>query len=138
MLNRLQKLKFMVALREPKKQNAAHCEVFEIPLSILLILPVSLAVADDIKTNYGKEYRNATVTRVEPDGIMIKLSGGLLKIPFKDLSDELKQKYHYNSEQAGKFVANTAAQINAHNANADPKQSEANLVPLVTIFAIIK
>ena len=74
------------------------------PLSILLVLPVSLALADDIKTNYGKEYKNATVTRVEPDGIMVKFSGGLVKIPFKDLSDELKQKYHYNSEEAQKFL----------------------------------
>jgi len=60
-------------------------------LSILVSLPVSLIFADDIKTNNGKEYKNAIVSRVEPDGIMIKFSGGLVKIPFTDLSEELKQ-----------------------------------------------
>ena len=111
------------------------------PLSILLILPVSLALADDIKTNYGKEYRNATVTRVEPDGITIKFSGGLVKIPFKDLSDELKQRYHYNPKEAQKFAADTAAQINANNAIAPSKQQDQNadkLLQQVMIFAVVK
>src|SRR5205823_3031235 len=110
-------------------------------LSILVALPVSLALADDIKTNYGKEYKNATVTRVEPDGIMVKFSGGLVKIPFKDLSDELKQKYHYNSEEVQKFVADTAARINATNAIANAKQEHQDaekLLQQVMIFAIVK
>src|SRR5438094_10614203 len=91
-------------------------------LAIIATLSAAIALADDIKTNYGKEYKNATVTRVEPDGIMVKFSGGLVKIPFKDLSDELKQKYHYNSEEAQKFVADAAARIDATNAIANGKQ----------------
>ena len=110
-------------------------------LAIIATLSAAIALADDIKTNNGKEYKNATVTRVEPDGIMVKFSGGLVKIPFKDLSDELKQKYHYNSEEAQKFAADTAARINATNAIANAKQEHqdaAKLLQQVMIFAIIK
>jgi hypothetical protein len=38
----------------------------------------SLALADDFKTINGKEYKNVTVSRVEPDGIVIRTSSGIL------------------------------------------------------------
>jgi len=42
-------------------------------LALVLILCFgSLAFADDFKTVSGKEYKNVTVSRVEPDGIVIK------------------------------------------------------------------
>ena len=39
-------------------------------LVILAALSTSLVLADDINTINGKEYKDATVTRVEPDGIV--------------------------------------------------------------------
>ncbi len=39
---------------------------------VLIVCFASIAVADDFKTINGKEYKNATVTRVEPDGIVLK------------------------------------------------------------------
>jgi hypothetical protein len=36
------------------------------------MLSVSLALADDFKTINGKEYKDATVTRAEADGIVVK------------------------------------------------------------------
>jgi hypothetical protein len=57
---------------------------------VLAMLSASLAVADDFKTSNGKEYKNATVTRVEPDGIVIKFSGGIVKLPFTDLPEEMR------------------------------------------------
>jgi hypothetical protein len=107
-------------------------------LAVSAALSASLALADDIKTNNGKEYKNATVSRVEPDGIMVKFSGGLVKIPFTDLSEELKQRYHYNSEEARKFAADNAAHINANNAIAGAKQNADSLLQQVTIFAIVE
>jgi hypothetical protein len=53
----------------------------QIPLVILATLSTSLALADDFKTNSGKEYKNATVTRAEPDGIVIKFAGGMERFP---------------------------------------------------------
>ena len=36
----------------------------------------SIALAEDFKTVNGKEYKNATVARVEPDGIALKSKSG--------------------------------------------------------------
>jgi len=43
----------------------------------LTALSASLALADDFKTVSGKEYKNATVSRVEADGIVIRTKGDL-------------------------------------------------------------
>ena len=90
-------------------------------LAILAALSVSLALSDDFKTLNGKEYKKATVSRVEPDGITLKFSGGIVKIPFVDLPEELKQKYHYNPDEAWKFAA---AQIKLEATQDRPRQAE--------------
>ena len=75
-------------------------------LALFLILCFgSLASADDFKTINGKEYKNVTVSRVEPDGIVIKFSGGIVKIPFTELSPEIQKKYGYDSQAAGAYSA---------------------------------
>ena len=48
----------------------------------IFALSASLALAEDLRTTKGKEYKNATVSRVEPDGIVIKFKGGIVKILF--------------------------------------------------------
>ncbi|PYL70082.1 MAG: hypothetical protein DMF22_10235, partial [Verrucomicrobia bacterium] len=132
-------------------------------LAILATLFASIALADDFKTVNGKEYKNATLSRVEPDGIVIKFSGGIVKIPFTELSKELQEKYNYNAEAAEKFTAESAEEIKAANAKAaelkarvdaerdqerkasaadyESKQLEKQadkVLPQITIFAIIK
>ena len=52
----------------------------KVTLAILAALSASIALADDFKTIEGKEYKNVTVSRVEPDGIVVKFSGGIVKI----------------------------------------------------------
>src|SRR5437762_1763797 len=61
------------------------------------------AVAEDFKTVEGKEYKNATVSRVEPDGIVITFSRGIVKLPFTELSREIQKKYGYDSQAAADF-----------------------------------
>ena len=68
-------------------------------LSKILILTVCLAsvsLADDFKTVDGKEYKNAKVSRVEPDGIVITFSGGIVKLPFAELSPEVQKRYGFD------------------------------------------
>src|SRR5207247_5137 len=68
-------------------------------LSKILILTVCLAsvsLADDFKTFDGKEYKNAKVSRVEPDGIVITFSGGIVKLPFAELSPEVQKRYGFD------------------------------------------
>jgi uncharacterized protein YeaO (DUF488 family) len=91
----------------------------------LAALSASIALADDFKTIDGKEYKNVTVSRVEPDGVVIKFSGGIVKIPFTELSKELQEKYHYDPGAAQKFAIQTAEEIKAANANAEELRKKA-------------
>src|SRR6266481_2797092 len=70
---------------------------------ILIVCLASVALADDFKTISGKEYKNATVSRVQPDGIVITFSGGIVKIPFTELSPEIQMKYGYDPKAAEDF-----------------------------------
>lgn len=65
------------------------------PLLILTILPASLAPAEDFKTVAGKEYKHATVERVEPDGIVLMTKTGISKVYFVELPADVQQRFHY-------------------------------------------
>jgi hypothetical protein len=64
-------------------------------LAILATLSVSTALAEDFKTTNGKEYKDATITRVEGDGIVIRTKTGISKIYFVELPKDVQQKFHY-------------------------------------------
>src|SRR5215470_17257357 len=66
-------------------------------LLILVTTSASLALADDFKTIKGKEYKNATVSRVEADGIVIKTKTGISKIYFVELPKDVQERFHYGS-----------------------------------------
>src|SRR2546429_53320 len=61
--------------------------------------------ADYFKTVDGKEYKKATVSRLEPDGIVIIFSGGIVKLPFVELSPDVQTKYGYDSKAAAAYAA---------------------------------
>ena len=65
-------------------------------LVILVVCFVSLALADDFKTVNGKEYKNVTVSRVEPDGIVLKGKSGISKVYFVELPKDVQERFHYN------------------------------------------
>jgi chromosome segregation ATPase len=80
-----------------------------------LILPfISAAFADDFKTLNGKEYKDATVTRVEPDGIVVKTKSGVTKVYFAELPKEVQERFHYDSEKAVSYSAEQAANYAAY------------------------
>jgi hypothetical protein len=72
-------------------------------VSGFLFLCALVTGAENIRTIDGKEYKNITVSRAEPDGIVIKVSYGIIKIPFEELSTELQRKYNYNPDLAQKY-----------------------------------
>jgi hypothetical protein len=85
-------------------------------LAILAALSPSLALADDFKTINGKEYKSATVSRVEADGIVIRTNGGISKVYFTELPKDVQERFHYDSAQGAHLTADreaTAAQQNA-------------------------
>ena len=77
----------------------------ETALAILAALCASIALADDFKTINGKEYKNVTVSRVEPDGIVLKTSSGISKIHFTELPKEVQQRFNYNPDKAAEYSA---------------------------------
>jgi hypothetical protein len=67
----------------------------------VLVVLYSSAFADDFRTLDGKEYKDATVTRVEPDGIVVKTKSGISKLYFTQLPTEVHDRFlgNYGSEQ---------------------------------------
>ena len=80
-------------------------------IAILAALSVSLALADDFKTNNGKEYKDATVTQVEPDGIVVKTKSGISKLYFQELPKHVQQRFNYDPQQAAAYSAQQNAAI---------------------------
>ncbi len=74
-------------------------------IALLLMSIAGVAVCEDIKTLDHKVYKNATITRTEPDGIVIQYSAGIVKIPFTDLPEEFSKRYDYDPEEAKTFKA---------------------------------
>ena len=78
---------------------------WQIALAIFASLSASLALADDFKTVSGKEYNNATVSRVEADGIVIRTKRGISKVYFTELPKDVQERFHHGSATAtGKAV----------------------------------
>src|SRR5438874_2651448 len=71
----------------------------------ILCFASAVVFADDFKTVDGKEYKNAKVSRVEPDGIVITFSGGIVKLPFIELPPDVQTKYGYDSKAAAAYSA---------------------------------
>jgi len=65
----------------------------QITLVILATLSASFALAEDFTTINGKEYKDATVSRVEPDGIVLKTKLGISKVYFTELPKEVQERF---------------------------------------------
>jgi hypothetical protein len=80
-------------------------------LVFLLVPLTSVALADDFKTLNGKEYKDVTVTRVEPDGIVVTSKSGISKIYFTELPKDVQQHFGYDSQKAGDYSARQSAGV---------------------------
>src|SRR5690348_11639831 len=93
---------FVIAVWRANTQNPRmNCR--NTIIAIVAALSASLALADDFKTMDGKEYKDATVTRVEPDGIVVKVQSGISKLYFGELPKEVQQRFNYNPQQASAY-----------------------------------
>jgi thiol-disulfide isomerase/thioredoxin len=71
----------------------------------LFLCFTTLAVADDFKLVSGKEYKDVTVIRVEPDGIVLKAKSGISKVYFAELPKDVQERFHYNAAIASAYSA---------------------------------
>jgi hypothetical protein len=69
----------------------------------------SAASAEDFKTINGKEYKNATIRGIEPDGIVLKTKSAVIKIYFAELPKDVQERFHYDSEKATSYSGEQAA-----------------------------
>jgi thiol-disulfide isomerase/thioredoxin len=91
-------------------------------VAFLILCFAIVALADDFKTVQGKEYKNVTVSRVEPDGIVLKSKSGISKVYFVELPKEVQERFHYNPAIASAY--STQQTVNqARMAVARPGQS---------------
>jgi hypothetical protein len=79
-----------------------------IAMTLIVCAVTSIALADDFTTNNGKEYKNATVTQVEADGIVVRTKVGISKLYFTELPEDVQKRFHYDP---GKAAAAQAAAV---------------------------
>jgi thiol-disulfide isomerase/thioredoxin len=72
---------------------------------VLIVCVASAALAEDFKTVQGKEYKNVTVSRIEPDGIVLRTKSGISKLYFVELPKEVQERFHYNAAIAAAYSA---------------------------------
>ena len=83
-------------------------------LTFLILCSTSAAFAEDFKTVNGKEYKDATITRVEPDGIVVKTNSGVTKIYFTELPKDVQDHFHYDSAKAASYSSEQTANYTAY------------------------
>jgi hypothetical protein len=119
---------FPVALWKTRKAESRvkYCRTI---LIILAVLSASLALSEDFKTINGKVYRDATVSRVEADGIVLRTETGIAKVYFTELPQEVQERFHWAKPEAPRdpFYTHWAA------AAEDP----AALAKLIAVGAVI-
>jgi hypothetical protein len=79
-------------------------------LTVLVLSFTSVAFAEDFETLNGKEYKDATISRVEPDGIVLTSKSGVSKVYFSELPKEVQDRFHYNPGKAADYDAVLALQ----------------------------
>ena len=94
----------------------------------LMLLAAGTAAAD--KTNIvlrsGESITNATISRVEPDGVTLIYGSTIRKYAFPDLPGDMQQHFKYNPTNAAAYTAkmtsgrqNRAQKVKAAQAKAD-------------------
>ena len=79
---------------ETKRAKMRPVKYWKTALLIFAVLSGSLALAEDFRTINGKEYKDATITRVEADGIVLRTKTGISKVYFFELPQDVQRKFH--------------------------------------------
>lgn len=107
-----------------RRENATSQEMSTKVLTFLILCVTSAALSEDFKTVNGKEYKDATVARVEPDGVVVKTSSGVAKIYFTELPKEVQERFHYDSTKGASYSAEQAASYTAYQKELNEAQRQ--------------
>ena len=93
-------------------------------VTFLILCFTSTGFTEDFTTINGKEYKEATVTGVAPDGIVVKTKSGITKLYFTELPKEVQERFHYDSQQAAAYSAEQADNYAAYQKQQDETQRQ--------------
>lgn len=83
-------------------------------LTFLILSFTSAAFSEDFKTLNGKEYKDATISRVEPDGIVLISKSGVSKVYFTDLPKDVQVRFGYDPQKATAYSGEQASNYAAY------------------------
>jgi hypothetical protein len=86
----------------------------------------TIVLGEDFKTVNGKEYKNATVSRVEANGIVLRTKAGISKVYFVELPIEVQKRFGYDSTALHKSDELRQKEIQ-QKAAASPPMAKATL-----------
>jgi hypothetical protein len=90
----------------------------------LFLFLAAAAFSEDFTTVNGKEYKDATVTRIEPDGVVVKTNSGVTKIYFTELPKDVQEHFHYDAGKAASYSAEQAATYTANQKQQEDTRRE--------------
>jgi hypothetical protein len=93
-------------------------------LIVLISSFASVAFSEDFKTVNGKEYKDATIIRVEPDGIVVKTKSGITKVYFVELPKDVQERFHYDPQKAAAHTAEQASNYAAYQKQQEESRRE--------------
>ena len=82
---------------ENKRGRIRRVKHWHVPLALLATLSTSVSLAEDFKTVSGKIYKDATISDVEADGIVLRTKTGISKVYFAELPKDVQERFHYGS-----------------------------------------
>ena len=86
---------FRCRVENKQGRNPNRVKYCRTTVVILAVLFASLALSEDFKTTNGKVYKDATVSRIEGDGIVLKTEAGISKVYFTELPPEVQERFHW-------------------------------------------
>src|ERR1041385_369966 len=96
-------------------------------LTVLILSFASAAFSEDFKTVNGKEYKDASITRIDPDGIVVKTTSGVSKVYFAELPKETQERFHYDQQKASAYSGKQAPNYRAKQKQPEePKRKQEN------------
>ena len=86
---------WVVLWRERSRFLPGKLKSWHAILALSATLSASVALAEDFKTVSGKVYKDATVSRIEADGIELKTKTGISKVYFTELPQDVQERFHW-------------------------------------------
>ena len=86
---------WVILCRERSRFLPGKLKSWHAMLAISATLSASVALAEDFKTVSRKVYKDATVSRIEADGIELKTKTGISKVYFTELPQDVQERFHW-------------------------------------------